>query len=234
MGGQQVVSWITASRLRRWLLLETGTDSGFGLVGGFSAERRVRLVRDREVEVMRFEYDFKWHGMVMVTGRQISRRGVKLRICLSSPLAVCHKLAANSWAHTVLYTSLRTVADSQAGNLDIALGSSGAFAQYRLISRVSRLVAKVIERGLGDEDQAHERDKTTISSRRRLSLPVCMHMFSCEARLFVRRIAGRSQGNVLIKCYCCNVRVPTSSLQHCRECRRARGCWSLALLYGSD
>ena len=49
------MNWNTASRLRRWLLLGTGTDSGFKLVGGFSAARRVRLVRDREVEVRRFE-----------------------------------------------------------------------------------------------------------------------------------------------------------------------------------
>ena len=133
----------------------------------------------------------------------------------------CSKLVGS---HSKYCTSLWTVADSQAGNLDIALGSSGAFAQYRLISRVSRLVAKVIERGLGDEDQVQKRDKITILSRRHLSLAVCMQMPSCEARLFVRRIAGRSQGNVLVECYCCNVRVSTSSLQHCRQCRRARGC----------
>ena len=180
-----------------------------------------------EVEVKCFEYDFKRYGRVIVTGQQISRRCETSHL-LSSPIACSHELAANSWLHTVLYR-VPDDADDDCGQSvtlekNIALGSSRAFAQYRLISRVSRLVAKVIERGLGDEDQVQKRDKITISSRRHLSLAVCMQMPSCEARLFVRRIAGRSQGNVLVECYCCNVRVSTSSLQHCRQCRRARGC----------
>jgi hypothetical protein len=164
-----------------------------------------------EVEVKCFEYDFKRCGRVMVTGQQISRRCETSHL-LSSPIACSHELAANLWLHTVLYR-VPDDADEDCGQSvtlekNIALGSSRAFAQYRLISRVSRLVAKVIERELGDEDQVQERDKITISSRRHLSLPVCMHMFSCEAKLFVRRIAGRSQWNVLIKCYCCNIRTP--------------------------